>query len=247
MEERVREMHRVLKPTGSFFLHCDHHASHYLKVMLDRIFGENNFRTEIIWYRKGGLTAIKKSFPHRKDNILFYTKSNDYTFHLLRKPIKENALYSRWIKYSQDGETVLFENFPKTDNVKFKDYVRRFESRHKRSPKNGDILYRFEGAIIDSVWSDIADIYHGQTERIGYPTQKPEKLLERIIKASSNEGDIVLDPMCGSGTTCVVAKKLGRKYIGVDISPVACATSLKRLEKIKSRQIFLILASKKVK
>ncbi len=127
---------------------------------------------------------------------------------------------------------MLYEDFPRSDKVKFKDYTARFIAKHGREPKANDVLYEFEGAIIDSVWSDIADIYRGQEERLGYPTQKPEALLERIIKASSIPTDIVLDPMCGCGTAISVAHQLGRQWIGVDVSPTACKLMANRMRKL---------------
>jgi adenine specific DNA methylase Mod len=231
MQPRIEEIYRVLKPTGSFYLHCDDNASHYLKVLCDKIFGYNNFVEECIWHKKGGIKGTQKMFPRKKDTLLFYVKNknSNYTFNVLRKEIEENALFKRWIKYSDDGETVLFKNFPKADKVKFEVYTKRFKSQFKRDPLPEDIIYEFEGAIIDSVWEDIADIYRSKLEKLGYPTQKPEALLERIIKASSNEGDLVLDTFCGCGTAIAVAKKLNRQFIGMDVSPTACRLIAKRL------------------
>jgi DNA modification methylase len=231
MEPIVRECHRVLKDTGSFYLHCDHHANAHLRLLLDGIF-DGKFRNEIIWHKKGGIKAVTKVFPRKYDTILFYTKSKEYTFNIQRGPVEKNALYSRWIKQSRDGKTVLFDDFPRSDKVKFKDYVARFKVQHGRDPKPGDVLYEFEGAILDSVWDDIADIYRGQKERLGYPTQKPEALLGRIIEASSNKGDIVLDPMVGGGTTAAVAQQLGRRWIAVDVSPLACKMTERRLRRL---------------
>lgn len=231
MKDRLEQCHRVLKDTGSMYLHCNWHASHYLKIVMDQIFGYKKFRNEIIWHKKGGIKAISNIYPRKYDSILFYTKSssNNHTFNILRGATRDNALYKRWIKYSKDGKTVLYGDFPRTDKVKFNDYTKRFISRHGRKPKDNDVIYEFEGTILDSVWPDIADIYRGQKEKLGYPTQKPETLLERIIKASSNEGDVVLDPMCGCGTAIAIAARLNRKFIGIDISPVACKVMKERL------------------
>lgn len=234
MIKRLRELYRILKKTGSLYLHCNYRASHYLKQVMDEVFGVENFRNEIIWHKRGGIKTITPYFPRKKDSILFYVKSKKYTFNVQRGNPKKNALHKRWIKYSRDGKTVLFKDFPKTDKVKFNDYTKRFISRYKREPRPDDIIYEFEGVIIDSVWSDIADIYRGQKERLGYSTQKPEALLERIIKASSNEGDLVLDPMCGSGTSLSVAKRLNRKWIGIDVSGEAVSLALERLDEVQS-------------
>jgi len=231
IRKRLKELFRVLRKTGTIYLHCNYRASHYLKQVMDEVFGVENFRNEIIWHKRGGIKTVTPYFPRKKDSILFYVKSEKYTFNVQRGDPKENALYKRWIKYSKDGKTVLFKDFPKTDKVKFKDYTKRFISRCKSKPKPDDVIYEFEGALIDSVWSDIPDIYRGQKERLGYSTQKPEALLERIIRASSNVGDVVLDPMCGSGTTLAVAKRLSRKWVGIDVSERAVSISLERLEK----------------
>lgn len=238
MEERLVECYRVLKDTGSLYLHCDWHANAHLRIILDRIFGYHRFRNEIIWHKKGGLKSVEKVFPRKYDVILFYSKSDEYTFHVLRKAAEDNALYKRWIKYSHDGKTVLYKDFPRSDKVKFADYSKRFLAQHDgQSPGPNDVFYEFEGAIIDSVWSDIADIYRGQSERLGYPTQKPEALLERIINASSNPTDLVLDPFCGCGTAIAVSQKLGRRWIGIDVSPTACKLIADRLHDLTKRVI----------
>ncbi|MHC1581747.1 MAG: DNA methyltransferase [Candidatus Syntropharchaeia archaeon] len=197
MEERIRECHRVLKKTGSIYLHCDWHASHYLKVMMDRVFGYNKFRNEIVWHYVGG--GWSKSFWSRKhDIILFYTKSNEWTFNVddVRVPYDEKTIERN--KYILAG---------------------------KVRPINPS------GRLPDDVW-DIPVLRQNAKERLGYPTQKPEKLLERIIKASSNPGDIVLDPMCGCGTAVAVAHKLGRQWIGIDVSPTACRLMTDRLRSL---------------
>ncbi len=226
--ERLSLMKDLLAPDGSIYVHCDWRVKSYIRLILDELFGKN-FRNEIIWHKKGGIKAISKFFPKKQDTVLFYTKSKEYTFNTQRGDPEDNALYDRWINYSKDGRTVLFKDFPKSDKVKFKDYSRRFLSRHGREPKPDDVLYEFEGAIIESVWSDIADIYRGQKERVDFPTQKPEALLERIILASSNENDLIADFFSGSGTTLAVAEKLGRKWIGADLGKFGIHTTRKRL------------------
>jgi len=198
---------------------------------LDYVFGQKNFRNEIVWYYPGGLKAISKYFPKKHDTILWYSKSNEWTFDPQRKEAGNNALYKRWIKYSKDDKTVLFEDFPKSDKTKLKDYSERFKARNGREPRNGDVIYEFEGALIDSVWDDCPAVYRSK-ENLGYPTQKPEALLERIIKASSNEGDLVCDFYLGGGTTASVCKKLNRRFIGSDINYRAIQISKERLEKL---------------
>jgi DNA modification methylase len=185
MAIRLVEMQRVLKPTGSIYLHVDPTASHYLKLVMDQIFGGQNFRNEIIWsYNSGG--ASKTDFAKKHDVILRYSKGKAWTHNIQREPYA-------------------------TPNV---------EGRDGFHP---------DGRMVTDVWP-ISFISTTSKERVGYPTQKPLALLERIIQASSNEGDVVLDPYMGSGTTCVAAAKLGRRFIGLDLTPLAVATAKARLD-----------------
>jgi len=188
MEDRLQECQRILKKSGSLYLHVDNSASHYLKVLCDKIFGYNNFRNEIIWCYSGP-SVVKTKLPVKHDVILFYTKTNDYTFNPLRipypKPLKVGG------KTSWAGEDKDLDSYLK------------------------------KGKLLEDWWTDIPALQRNEKEKRGYPTQKPIKLLERIIGLSSNEGDVVLDPYCGSGTTLEAAKKLGRQYIGIDSSESA--------------------------
>lgn len=200
MRPRIKKMKRILKSTGSFYLHCDWHASHYLKVLCDGIFGRNNFQNEIVWCYAGG-GVPKRAFARKHDILLFYSKSQNKkrVFNIQRLPYGEMGSGKKWLR--ADGSKPLKE-----------------------------------GKHMEDWWIDIKPILplHGamfgdKAEHLGYPTQKPEALLERIIKASSNEGDIVLDPFCGCGTTIAVAEKLNRRYIGIDHSPTACRVMAKRI------------------
>ena len=174
MAIRLLEMRRILKDDGSIYVHCDPTSSHYLKQLMDAVFDVANFRNEIIWtYGLGG--SSPKRFSRKHDVILFYTKSNRYTFNKPQTPATSQRL-----KGQMKGAT--------------------------------------------DVW-DIPSLNNMAKERTGYPTQKPLALYERIIAASTNEGDIVLDPFCGSGTTLLAAQRLGRKWIGVDSSPTALEDS----------------------
>ena len=194
--------------------------------------GKQNFRNEIIWYYPGGLKAVPHYFPSKHDNILVYSKSSDYTFNVQRKNSEDNSLYSRWIKYSTDGETITYKNFPRTDRVKFDMYVKRFISQNNKYPQDEDVIYKFEGALIDDVWSDCPAVFRLLSEKTNYPTQKPESLMSRIISSFSNEGDLIFDCFMGSGTTQAVAMKLGRRFIGADINLGAIDTTIKRLNKV---------------
>jgi DNA modification methylase len=202
MEPKLRECHRVLKNTGTMYLHCDWHANAQLRILMDRIFGENNFRNEIVWcYSGGGLP--QKDFPRKHENILRYVKDlgvfNDRgTFNVERKPYGEMT--------QQVG---IHSTYAK---------------------KYGDIKIDLErGTPVTDWWADVSTVTGWAPERLGYPTQKPEALLDRIIKTSSNPMDIVLDPMCGCGTAIASAQKLGRRWIGIDISPTACKLMVRRM------------------
>lgn len=225
---RLVLMRELLSEKGSIYVQLDWHCSHYVKVMLDDIFGKENFKDEIIWYYPGGLKAVPHYFPRKHDVIFYYSKSLGYTFNVQRKETENNSLYDRWIKYSEDGETISYKNFPRTDKVKFDMYVKRFIAQNKRNPKDDDIIYRFEGALIDDVWTDCPAVFRLLNEKLNYGTQKPQSLLERIIKASSNEGDLVCDFFGGSGTTAAVAERLGRRWITTDIGKPATLVMRKR-------------------
>ena len=195
MAVRVMEMRRLLKPAGSIYLHCDPTMSHSLKLMMDAIFGHDNFRNEIIWhYQTGG--ASKRWFSKKHDTILLYSKSKSYAFY------PTNVLV------------------PRTEEV-----LRRIKSGVKGATRATN-----EKKLPMDVWSDIQALNPMEKERMGYPTQKPLALLNRIIKASSNEGDMVLDPFCGCATTCIAAERLQRQWIGIDISPKALELVKKRLQ-----------------
>lgn len=200
MMPRLALMREKLKPTGSIYVHLDWHAVYHIKIAIDRIFGSGNFQNDIIWcYETSGKS--KRRFSRKHDNILFYTKTNRYTFN-----IKAVAIPRKRGKHMVTG----------TDE----DGRQYEEKRDRRSGK----VYRWyfdEGRLPLDYWTDIQFMNRSEAQREGYPTQKPEALLNRIVQASSNRGDIVADFFCGCGTTLAVAQKLGRKWIGCDVSPTA--------------------------
>ncbi|HLG30089.1 MAG TPA: DNA methyltransferase [Candidatus Brocadiales bacterium] len=203
---RLLELKRVLKDTGSIYLHCDPTASHYLKIVMDTIFGKKNFRNEIIWsYSQGGKS--RQHWARKHDVILFYSKSPNYKFDNtgVREPFTPHKRSSTG---SYGGRMGTDENG--------RPYVEKWGTGKKKLYRD----YLDEGKIPEDVW-EIQSIQAGAKQRIGYPTQKPEALLERIIKASSDKDSIVLDPFCGCGTTVAVAQRFKRNWIGIDITHLA--------------------------
>jgi len=219
MKKRLIECHRVLKPTGSIFLHCDKSASHYLRVILDEVFGMNNFLSEIIWSYKRWSNS-KKGLLNGHQTIYFYGKTKKYKF---------NTMYT---------------DYSPTTNI---DQILQDRERNEhgkciyKRDKEGNVINGKEkkGVPLSDVWS-IPYLNPKANERTGYPTQKPILLLEQIIKISTDEEDLILDPFCGSGTTLVASKLLNRKYIGIDISEEAVQLSTKRLESPVKTESFLL-------
>ena len=232
MRERIFEMHRVLKDTGSFYLHCDWHASHYLKVMCDEIFGFKNFRNNIVWCYKTREFS-KKYWNKKHDDILFYVKdiNSHYPFNWNVEGIIEPYSPQTIKKYKYKDEKGYYRlvgrGIEGSPIKSAKDVSPEWEKTH---PELVVRNYLGKGyAPFDYWFIDI--INQAAKERLSYPTQKPELLLEKIIRASSNKNDLVLDPFCGCGTTIAVAQKLQRKWIGIDVSPTACKVMKNRVEK----------------
>lgn len=213
MRERMIEAHRVLKPTGTIYLHCDWHASHYLKVMMDGIFGANNFQNEIAWcYNTGGKS--RKRWARKHDTILFYSKGPSWYFDGKAVGIaRETGDKSFGGKIGVDA-----------DGRRYQDKLAKSSGKYYR--------YYLDDPKIPEDWWIINSLQSQSKERLGYPTQKPEALLERIVRASSKEGDVVLDPFCGCGTTIAVAERLNRQWIGIDISPTAVGLMRARIAKM---------------
>jgi site-specific DNA-methyltransferase (adenine-specific) len=226
MAQRMVEMHRILKDTGSIYLHCDPTASHYLKSLLDGILGKNNFRSEIVWCYKDGANS-KKYYNKKHDVILFYTKGNKYVFNY--ETIYRELSDSTVNKYKHEDEKGKYRLMGR--GIVGSPIKSARDINPKWENSNPELTYRHylkEGALpLD--WFEMPPINQSSKERTGYPTQKPLVLLKRIILASSNEGDIVLDPFCGCATTCVAAQQLGRKWIGIDIEKQAVRILIERL------------------
>jgi len=256
MSARLIELHRVLKPTGSIYLHCDPTASHYLKIVMDTIFGALNFQNEITWKRTSSHNDVRRKYAEIADILLFYSKTSNYKFQVpyrdydesyikdfyrftdeanrryrlsdLRSPNpRPNLTYDyKGYKPHPNGWAVSREKMEKLDA----------EGRlHFPKKKDGRIqlkryLDEMPGMPVGSIWDDIQPVQAQAAERLGYPTQKPLELLERIIQASSNEGDTVLDPFCGCGSAIAASQKLNRKWIGIDVTHLSISLMKYRLK-----------------
>lgn len=256
MAARLVELHRVLKPTGSLYLHCDPTASHYLKVVLDTIFGAENFRNELVWKRTSAHSDAARRYASVHDVLLLYAKTDRATWNRQYEPYDDEYIATHFVHQDPDGRRFrrvdLRSPNPRPnltyDYKGYKPHPNGWAvSREKMEqldaegrlffPAKGESgrirrkLYLDEslGAPISDIWTDIKPIFAVGAERLGYPTQKPLALLERIIQASSNPGDLVLDPFCGCGTAVAAAQKLDRRWIGIDVTHLSISLQKYRL------------------
>ncbi len=228
---RLYEMKRLLKKTGTIYVHLDWHASHYIKQEMDKIFGVNLFLNEIVWHYRSFHGNVKRYYPRKHDVLLLYTKGSQWIFNRAFSPDNLDTIdYKRWNSYLVDGYKILGENMPMQD-TRFVRFYRRWVREHGRKPGPDDVVYEVVGQALDTVW-DIKPVDPKSSERIGYPTQKPEELLEAIIQCSSNPGDTIADFFCGGGTTPAVAQRLGRRWIACDQSRVAVAITADRVARL---------------
>jgi len=259
MAVRMLELHRVLKPTGSLYLHCDPTASHYLKILLDAVFGARRFGAEIIWKRTSAHSDAgqgRRLLGYQHDVIFQYMKSDNYTWNTQYHAYDQSYIDKHY-RHVEEGTGRRFGSFditapggsdPKKRNPHYeflgvtrywrfsrermeKLYAegRIFQSKPGVVPRQKRYLDEMPGTPLQDIWLDIAPLTAQAAERLGYPTQKPVALLERILAASSNAGDVVLDPFCGCGTTVHAAQKMGRRWIGIDVTHLAIGLIEKRL------------------
>ena len=229
MAIRLLEMKRLLKDTGSIYLHCDPTAGHYLKLAMDAIFGKDKFLNEIIWSHQGSWVQPKTKYPRRHDTILWYGNPKKIAFNMLFEDnFQEQQNYLRWKKYVV-GNKIYGNNMP-TQDSRFTLYINQFKKANRRKPKDNDVVLELKGSRVGTV-QYIKVVDPKSKENMDYPTQKPLALLRRIIETSSNKGDIVFDPFCGCATACVAAEQLERKWVGCDISPMAGVLVEKRMKK----------------
>jgi adenine specific DNA methylase Mod len=259
MANRLVELHRVLKSSGSLYLHCDPTASHYLKIVLDTVFGAENYSNEIIWKRadtvKGNFGQGRKIFDKNTDTILFYCKSDNNTFHPQFKEYSDDYV-EKFYKYTEPEtgrkyrlismigpggsakgnpyyEVMGITKYWRYSKKKMQELIDSgmvVQTKPDTVPQRKQYLDVGKGVSIQTLWDDISALQASGAERLGYPTQKPLALLERIIQASSNEGDVVLDPFCGCGTAVHAAEILKREWIGIDITHLAISLIEKRMK-----------------
>jgi len=259
MRPRCEELARVLKPTGSFYYHCDWHASHYVKVMLDQIFGENGFQNEIIWKRSAAHSDSKqgrKALGVITDSIFFYTGGSKSVWNVQYTPYDPKYVDRDYRRVDESGRRYRIDNLqgpggaskgnPYYEVMGVSRYWRFSKEKMTELIKQGRVIQTRPGAVpqykryldempgvpLQNLWDDIPIVNNRSSEALGYPTQKPRALLDRIIKASSNENDIVLDAFCGCGTALIAAQNLNRQWIGMDVSPTACRVMAKRLRDV---------------
>lgn len=258
MTIRFIELHRVLKPTGSLYLHCDSTASHYLRIILDAIFGVQNFKNEILWKRNSAHSDSRQGSRHFgriTDTILFYSKGPNTVWNTLYRPYDQQYIDRDYRRLEADGRRYRLDNiqgpggaekgnpyyevmgvsrhwrYSKEKMQQLIDAGRIMQTRPGAVPQYKRYLDEMPGVEVQNLWDDISVINNRSKEVLGYPTQKPVALLERIITASSNPGELVLDPFCGCGTTVHAAQSLGRRWIGIDVTHIAIQIILDRLKK----------------
>ena len=257
MAPRLVDLHRVLKPTGSLYLHCDPTAGHYLKILLDTVFGKQNFKNEIVWRRYGSHNDVgqgSKHFGRVHDTLLFYVKGTQPLWNQVFVPLDDDYVASTY-RHSDPETGRPFTTTPLTgpggpekgnpvyewnghtrawrygkETMERLDREGRLHYSKSGYPRRKLYLDESRGVPVQDIWADIGSLSGSHKERLGYPTQKPEALLERIIQASSNEGDVILDPFCGCGTAVAAAHKLGRQWLGIDVTHLAVALMKNRLK-----------------
>ncbi|MDE3181490.1 MAG: restriction endonuclease [Acidobacteriota bacterium] len=258
MAIRLVELHRVLKSTGSIYLHCDPTASHYLKIVLDSIFSPGNFRNEIIWQRTSAHANVIQKYGSVHDTLFFYTRTDEFCWNQQYTSYDDEYIETFFDQVDECGHRYFRRDLtaamshasrgqiytwrgitppPSRCWAKTKDNMEKLEAEGRiHWPKKKGGMPRLKlypedqpGVPIQDTWADIKTMHNLSSERLGYPTQKPESLLERIIKASSNEGDLVLDPFCGCGTAIAVAERLKRRWIGIDVTYLAINLVQRRL------------------
>jgi DNA modification methylase len=265
MAVRLVELHRVLRATGSLYLHCDPTASHYLKIVLDAIFGASNFRNEIIWKRSHAHSDGRQGARHFgrvTDTLLFYTKGEKYSWNRQYMPYDQDYIDRDYRRVDKDGRRYRVDNLqgpggaakgnPYYEIMGVSRHWRYSKEKMEQLVQEGRVIQTRPGAVpqyvryldempgvpLQNLWTDLPILNNRSKESLGFATQKPLALLERILNVSSNPGDVVLDPFCGCGTAIVAAEKLGRHWIGIDVTALAIGVIEKRIDELFEEHSF---------
>ena len=231
MYENLVAIKSIMSESASIYVHLDYHVGHYVKILMDEIFGEDRFRNEIIWYYETYQGTVKNYFPRKHDTLFLYTKSDNYTFNLqYGSDVEDSINYKRWKDFIVDGNKIMGNNYPSNDS-RFMARYDKWVRDNGREPTATDVIFEVKTMAYNSVWKDIKPVDpKDEEEKLPYITQKPEALLERIISSSSNENMVVADFFSGSGVTAAVANKLNRRYITCDIGLNSIQTTRDRLK-----------------
>ncbi|MCK4982078.1 MAG: site-specific DNA-methyltransferase, partial [Victivallaceae bacterium] len=226
--ERLVLMRDLLAEDGSIYVHCDWRVNSYIRLVMDEVFGKERIVNDLIWHYKTFQGQTHRYFAKKHDNLIWYSKSDSYCYNEQFGTEFEDTIDSkRWATYINENRQIVGSKMPIQDS-RFIRYLNKWKKKHGREPNNNDIIFEIKGQPVDSVW-DMKGLDPKSSEKVGYPTQKPEGFIERIINSSTNENDIVCDFFCGSGTTAAVAEKLNRKWIVSDLGKFAIHTTRKRL------------------
>lgn len=237
--ETVSLLHPLLSPRGLIWVHCDWHASPYIRLCMDEVFGEGHFINEIVWHYRTFQGQVQRYFARKHDTLLLYSMTGEFTFNRVFDTEFQDTIDStRWAPFINEQHHIVGAHMPVHDS-RFTRYLRAWERQHGRPPGPDDVVFEVRGQAVDSVW-DIKGLDPKSREKVGYPTQKPEELLERIIATTTNPGDLVLDCFLGSGTSAVVAEKMGRRWIGCDLGRFSIHTSRKRLLSVPDVRPFVV-------
>lgn len=230
--ERLILMRNLMHKEGSIYVHCDWRVNAYVRTAMDEVFGRPNMVNDLVWHYRTFQGQTHGYFAKKHDNLIVYAKGREHTYHeVFDTDVEDTIDFKRWNAYLNECNCITGAKMPLQDS-RFVRYLKKWREKNGREPRPDDVVFEVRGQPVDSVW-DMKGLDPKSSEKFDYPTQKPEALLERILKASSNEGDLVADFFCGSGTTAAVAEKLGRKWIATDLGKFAIHTTRKRLIQVQ--------------
>jgi DNA modification methylase len=237
--ETVALLYPLLSPRGLLWVHCDWHANALIRLCLDEVFTRDRFVNEVVWHYRTFQGQVQRYFARKHDVLFLYSKSPEFTFNRQFDTAFEDTIdSSRWASFINENRQIVGSKMPIQDS-RFTRYLRAWEREHGKSPGPDDVVFEVLGQPIDSVW-DLKGLDPKSSEKVGYPTQKPEALLERVVLTTSNPGDLILDCFAGSGTTAVVAERLGRRWVAADLGRFSIHTTRKRLLSMSDLRPFVV-------